>query len=231
MEFILEGFREALKLLYTFDREVYAIIGLSIILSFASTFFSAIIGVPLGIYLGIKHFKFKHAFTRWIYTMMSLPPVVIGLLVAIFISRSGPLGSLKLLFTPTAMVIAQMILITPIILGIVYNNARDRGSAIRQIALTLGANRLQTLQLLIKEMRITILIALVTGFGRAISEVGAVMIVGGNIKGHTRVMTTYIAMNNSMGNYGMAIAMGIVLLGISFIVNSVLYHYVMGDQQ
>ncbi len=231
MEFILEGFREALKLLYTFDREVYAIIGLSIILSFASTFFSAIIGVPLGIYLGIKPFKFKHAFTRWIYTMMSLPPVVIGLLVAIFISRSGPLGSLKLLFTPTAMVIAQMILITPIILGIVYNNARDRGSAIRQIALTLGANRLQTLQLLIKEMRITILIALVTGFGRAISEVGAVMIVGGNIKGHTRVMTTYIAMNNSMGNYGMAIAMGIVLLGISFIVNSVLYHYVMGDQQ
>jgi tungstate transport system permease protein len=231
MEFILEGFREALKLLYTFDREVYAIIGLSIVLSFASTFFSAIIGVPLGIYLGIKPFRFKHAFTRWIYTMMSLPPVVIGLLVAIFISRSGPLGSLKLLFTPTAMIVAQMILITPIILGIVYNNARERGSAIRQIALTLGANRLQTLELLIREMRIAILIALVTGFGRAISEVGAVMIVGGNIKGHTRVMTTFIAMNNSMGNYGMAIAMGIVLLGISFIVNSVLYQFVMGDQQ
>jgi len=122
-----------------------------------------------------------------------------------------------------------MILITPIILGITYNDAKQYGPAISQIGITLGASKFQTLKLLITEMRITLLIALVTGFGRAISEVGAVMIVGGNIKGHTRVMTTYIAMNNSMGNYAMAISMGIVLLLISFIVNTVLYRYVAGE--
>ena len=229
MELLREGLKEALLLLIRFDKEVYSIIGLSIGLSFTSTVFSAFIGIPLGLYLGVKPFKFKKAFTRTIYTMMSLPPVVIGLLVALFLSRSGPLGTLGLLFTPTAMVIAQMILITPIILGITYNDAKQHGPAISQIGITLGASKFQTLKLLITEMRITLLIALVTGFGRAISEVGAVMIVGGNIKGHTRVMTTYIAMNNSMGNYAMAISMGIVLLLISFIVNTVLYRYVAGE--
>ncbi|MDW7660834.1 MAG: ABC transporter permease [Bacillota bacterium] len=229
MDLLKEGLKEALLLLIRFDKEVYSIIGLSIGLSFTSTIFSAIIGIPLGLYLGVKPFKLKKAFTRTIYTMMSLPPVVIGLLVAIFLSRSGPLGTLGLLFTPTAMVIAQMILITPIILGITYNDAKQHGPAISQIGITLGASKYQTLKLLITEMRITLLIALVTGFGRAISEVGAVMIVGGNIKGHTRVMTTYIAMNNSMGNYAMAISMGIVLLLISFIVNTVLYRYVAGE--
>lgn len=229
MDLLKEGLKEALLLLLRFDREVYSIIGLSIGLSFTSTIFSAIIGIPMGLYLGIKPFRFKKTFTRTIYTMMSLPPVVIGLLVALFLSRSGPLGTLGLLFTPTAMVIAQMILITPIILGITYNDAKQHGPAISQIGITLGASKYQTLKLLITEMRITLLIALVTGFGRAISEVGAVMIVGGNIKGHTRVMTTYIAMNNSMGNYAMAISMGIVLLLISFIVNTVLYRYVAGE--
>lgn len=229
MALLMEGLKEALLLLLRFDREVYGIIGLSIGLSFTSTIFSAIIGIPLGLYLGIKPFRFKKTFTRTIYTMMSLPPVVIGLLVALFLSRSGPLGSLGLIFTPTAMVIAQMILITPIILGIVYNDAKQQGPAIKQIGMTLGAGRLQTLKLLITEMRITLLIALVTGFGRATSEVGAVMIVGGNIKGHTRVMTTYIAMNSSMGNYAVAISMGIVLLLISFMVNTILYHYVAGE--
>lgn len=229
MALLMEGLKEALMLLFRFDREVYGIIGLSIGLSFTSTIFSALIGIPLGLYLGIKSFRFKKTLTRTIYTMMSLPPVVIGLLVALFLSRSGPLGSLGLIFTPTAMVIAQMILITPIILGIVYNDAKQQGPAIKQIGMTLGAGRFQTLKLLITEMRITLLIALVTGFGRATSEVGAVMIVGGNIKGHTRVMTTYIAMNSSMGNYAVAISMGIVLLLISFMVNTILYHYVAGE--
>lgn len=229
MNFITEGFKEAIQLLLKLDKEVYKIIGLSIGLSLSSTFFSALIGIPLGIYLGIKKFRFKKVFTRFIYTAMSLPPVVVGLMVAICLSRSGPFGSWGLMFTPTAMVIAQVILVSPIIMGIVFNASKEKGMAIYNVGKTLGANKLQVLQLMVVEMRVTILIAIVTGFGRAISEVGAVMIVGGNIKDHTRVMTTFIAMNNSMGNYGMAIAMGIVLLLISFGVNTVLYHFTMGD--
>lgn len=160
---------------------------------------------------------------------MSLPPVVVGLVVAVLLSRKGPFGHYGLLFTPTAMIIAQTVLITPIIMGIIFNNAKDRGTAIEQICKTLGGNKWDTLILLIKEMRINVLIAVVTGLGRAISEVGAVMLVGGNIKGHTRVMTTFIAMNNGMGNYSTALAMGIVLLLISFLINSILYSYVIGD--
>ncbi len=229
MNFITEGFKEALLLLLKLDKEVYKIIGLSIGLSLSSTFFSALMGIPLGIYLGIKKFKYKKVFTRFIYTAMSLPPVVVGLTVAMCFSRSGPLGSWGLMFTPTAMVIAQVILVSPIITGIVFNASKEKGMAIYNVGKTLGAGKLQILQLMVVEMRVTILIAVVTGFGRAISEVGAVMIVGGNIKDHTRVMTTFIAMNNSMGNYGMAIAMGIVLLLISFGVNTILYHFTMGE--
>lgn len=225
MGIFVTGFKDAFSLLLGFDHEVYEIIVLSIAISVASTLCSAILGIPLGLILGIKNFKSKPILTRILYTLMSLPPVVIGLAVFLFISRSGPLGHLGLVFTPAAMVIAQTILITPIITGIVFNQAKDRGHAVMQIGQTLGSEKLDLLWLLIKELRITILIAIVTGFGRAISEVGAVMIVGGNIEGHTRVMTTYIAMNNSMGNYGTAIAMGIILLLISFIVNSVLYRH------
>lgn len=229
MGYIMDGLKEAFKLLLSFDREIYLIISLSIFVSFTSTMIASFIGTPIGLFLAIKKFRFKKVFTRFLYTFMSLPPVVVGLVVAVLISRRGPLGQFGLLFTPTAMIIAQTLLVTPIITGIIFNHAKEQGPEIRQICKTLGGNRWDTLILLIKEMRITILIAVVTGFGRAISEVGAVMLVGGNILGHTRVMTTFIAMNNSMGNYSMSIAMGIVLLIISFIVNSILYKYVVGD--
>ncbi|MBF4692910.1 ABC transporter permease [Fusibacter ferrireducens] len=229
MSFITEGFKEALALLLSFDREVYTIIGLSVGLSLTSTLLAAIMGIPFGLYFGLKTFRLKKVLTRLLYTAMSLPPVVVGLLVAILFSRKGPLGSFGLMFTPTAMIIAQVILVTPIIMGIIFNASKEKGRSIYNMGKTLGASRFQVLLLMIAEMRVTILIAIVTGFGRAVSEVGAVMIVGGNIKGHTRVMTTFIAMNNSMGNYGMAIAMGLVLLTISFIVNSILYHFTVGD--
>lgn len=229
MAYIMDGLKEALQLLITFDKEIYSIILLSIFVSLTSTLISSIIGTPLGLYFGIKKFKFKKLFTRFLYTSMSLPPVVVGLVVAVILSRKGPLGQYGLLFTPTAMIIAQTVLITPIIMGVIYNNAKERGVIIEQICKTLGGNKIDTLILLIKEMRINVLIAIVTGLGRAISEVGAVMLVGGNIKGHTRVMTTYIAMNNGMGNYSTAIAMGVVLLMISFVINSVLYKYVIGE--
>ncbi|HAS73092.1 MAG TPA: tungstate transporter permease [Clostridiales bacterium UBA8960] len=228
MNLFIESFKGAIKLLIGFDTEVYGIIFLSIGLSLTSTFLSSLVGIPLGLVLGIKDFKFKKSFTRLLYTLMSLPPVVIGLVVAMMLSRNGPFGPFELIFTPAAMVIAQTVLITPIITGIVFNQAKDNGQSVREIGLTLGANRIQLIWLLMRELKITLLIAIVSGFGRAVSEVGAVMIVGGNIKGHTRVMTTYIAMNNSMGNYNAAIAMGIVLLLIAFSVNSVLYRYMDG---
>jgi tungstate transport system permease protein len=230
MEHIINGFKEAINLLISFDQEICSIILLSIWVSFLATFLAALIGVPLGFFLGYKDFRFKGTVARIIYTLMGLPPVVVGLIVAIILSRKGPLGSLGLIFTPTAMIIAQIMLVTPIITGIIFNNSKERSPQIREICLTLGGKRWDLFWLFIKEMRHYILIALVSGFGRAISEVGAVMIVGGNIKGHTRVMTTFITMNNNMGNYATSIAMALVLLTISFICNSILYSKIDGDR-
>ncbi|PAB59877.1 ABC transporter permease [Anaeromicrobium sediminis] len=224
MSYILDGFKEAINLLLSLNTEIYSIILLSIYVSISSTIISALIGIPAGFYMGLKNFRFKKTITRIIYTCMSLPPVVVGLLVAILISRRGPLGEYELLFTSTAMISAQTLLVTPIIIGIVFNSTKERGPAILEVCKTLGGTPLDTLILLFREMKKTILVSIVTGFGRAISEVGAVMIVGGNIKNHTRVMTSFIAMNNSMGNYSMSIAMGLVLLSISFFTNSILYN-------
>ena len=220
-----EVFKEAIRLLASFDKEIYEIVLLSMVVSFSSTFFSTILAVPLGILLGNIEFPFKRVVVRILYTTMSLPPVIVGLVVFLVLSRKGPLGHLDLNFTPSAMVIAQTILIVPIIMGIVYNRTKEDGRNINDIGKTLGANCFQRGILTIKELRIPIFIAIVTGYGRAVSEVGAIMIVGGNIKGHTRVMTTSIAMLKNMGNYSMAIAIGIVLLTISFIVNGILYHF------
>lgn len=220
---IIDGIKNAIDLLLSFDKEIYSIIGLSLYVSLTSTLISGTIAVPTGIMLGIKSFPGKKAVVRVLYTMMSLPPVIVGLVVYLFVSRNGPLGDLRIVYTPTAIIVAQVFLVTPIITGTVYNGARERGEDIQDLAYTLGANRVQALILLIRELRINIFSAIVTGYGRAISEVGAVMVVGGNIKGHTRVMTTVIAMLKNMGQYGMAIAIGIILLLISFVINSVLY--------
>ncbi|WBW99744.1 ABC transporter permease [Oceanirhabdus sp. W0125-5] len=213
----------------SFDGETYKIIVLSIYVSFLSTIISSLIAVPIGLAFATKEFKLKKLSTRILYTLMGIPPVVVGLIVSLFLARKGPLGELQLMFTPTAMIIAQTILVTPIIAGIIFNNFKEKAVEIINVSKTLGANRFHVFILLIREMRVYVLIALVTGFGRAISEVGAVMIVGGNIKGHTRVMTSFIAMNNSMGNYSQSIAMGVVLLTLSFITNSILYMFGMEE--
>lgn len=223
MLFIVEGVKSAFKLLLSFDKEIYSIIGLSMYVSLTSTLISSLIAVPIGVLLGIKSFSGKKVVIRILYTMMSLPPVIVGLVVYLFISRNGPLGGLGIVYTPTAMIVAQIFLVTPIITGTVYNAGREKGEEIQNLAYTLGANKRQSLILLIKELRINIFSSIVTGYGRAISEVGAVMIVGGNIKRHTRVMTTTIAMLKNMGDYEMAIAIGMILLLISFTINSILY--------
>jgi len=226
---IIKGLQGALELLLSFDKEVYGIIVLSLYVSLTSSFISTLLAVPMGIALGLRDFPLKKIVIRILYTFMSLPPVIVGLVVFLIISRKGPLGFLQINFTPAAMIIAQTCLLIPIITGIVYNGTKEKGETIKMLGRTLGASKRQTMILLIKELRVNIFTAIVTGYGRAVSEVGAVMIVGGNIKGHTRVMTTTIAMLQSMGQYDMAIAIGIVLLLLSFIINSILYHYQQGD--
>lgn len=229
MDYILNGILQAFRLLISLDKEVYKIVFLSVFVSFSSTVISSLINIPIGIYLGIKDFKGKKFFSRIVYTFMSIPSVIVGLVIAIILSRRGPLGFLDLMYSPTAMIIAQTALVSPLILGLTYNLSKIRGKEIEKIAKTLGASKLDTLVLIIKELKIDILMNIVTGFSRAISEVGAVMIVGGNIKGYTRVITTSISMLNSMGDYPMAIALGIVLLIISFGINSIIYSYSMED--
>ena len=229
MDYILQGFSQAFKLLTSFDAEVFKIITLSLIVSTSATVLASVIFIPLGVYLGIKKFKGKKIFSRMIYTLMSIPSVIVGLVVALLLSRRGPLGYLDLLFTPKAMIIAQTLLVIPLILGLTYNLAKNRGVKIDKVAFTLGGNKLDSIFLIVRELKVDILVNIATSFSRAISEVGAVMIVGGNIKGHTRVITTSISMMNSMGDYPTAIALGIILLIISFGIHSVIYSYSQED--
>lgn len=225
MNYILEGFKEAFVLLASMDREIYQIIGLSLFVSTFATVFASVVFVPIGVYLGIKKFPYKKMLSRLIYTSMSVPTVIIGLVVALILSRRGPFGSLKLLYTPKAMIIAQIVLVVPLILGLTYSLAKNRGPIIQATAQTLGGGTIDTVVLIIRELRVDIMVNVATAFSRAISEVGAVMIVGGNIKGQTRVMTTTISMMNSMGDYPTAIALGTILLLISFVIHSIIYSY------
>lgn len=224
MHELARGLKEAVSMLLAFDPEIYEIVGLSLQVSLSSVVIATVFGVPLGVLLGLYDFPGKRIVIRLIYTLMSLPPVIAGLVVFLFIMRKGPLGFLGLSFTPAAMVIAQICLVTPIIIGLTYNIVKEKAFKVKRLAYTLGAGKIESMKLLLYEMRVGILAAVVTGTGRAISEVGAVMLVGGNIVGKTRVMTTYIAQLQRMGNYDRAIAVGIVLLLIAFTINAVLYH-------
>ena len=225
MDVISAGIAQAFRLILSGDPEIVGIIGLSLFVSFSSVIISTCLGMPAGILLGTHSFRGKGVLLRIIYTFMSLPPVIAGLTVFLILMRRGPLGHLQLNYTPTAMIIAQICLVTPIIIGLTYNLVRDKAPVVNRLGITLGAGRLEIMFLMIREMRIGLTAAVVSGFGRAISEVGAVMIVGGNIKGKTRVMTTYITELKSMGDYSRAIAIGIVLLIIAFSINAILYNF------
>jgi tungstate transport system permease protein len=219
MESIIQGFQGALSLIFSGDREVYSIIGLSLSVSFVSVVISMVISLPMGIAIGMKEFPLRKAVVMVINTLMGLPPVIAGLFVYLLLSRSGPLGYLGILHSPKAMIIAQVLLIIPIITGITMAAIKDRGRLIKNTAYTLGAGKIQMLWTLIREFRTSIGSSLIAGYGRAISEVGAVMLVGGNIKGYTRVMTTAIVLETNMGNFDQAIAIGIVLLALFFVIN------------
>lgn len=223
MDYFVEAFNKALTLMLSFDPELYGIIFLSIKISVIATLISTITGLPLGSIIGLGRFRGRTVLINLTNTFMGMPPVVIGLVVYILLSNQiGLLGPLRLLFTPIAMVIAQVLLATPIVVGLTIVAVQGIDPLIKKTAISLGANRFQLTWLIIKEARYAIGAAVITAFGRLTAEVGAVMMVGGNIRFQTRVMTTAIALHKGMGEFQMALALGIILLLISFLINSAL---------
>lgn len=201
--------------------EILEIVKMSLTVSGSATIISALIGIPLGAWIGLSDFPGRKLLLRTIYTLMALPPVLAGLLVYLLLSRSGPLGVWELLFTPMAMIIAQCLLVAPIIAGLVAAAIAGKEGIIFDHALSLGASRMQAMWTIIKETRSSMIAAVLTGFGRAFAEVGAVMLVGGNIRHMTRVLTTSIVMETRQGNFAMGVTLGIILLIISFAVSSI----------
>lgn len=217
----MELIKEVLNLLFGENNELRQIIGVTLRMSFTSTTIAVCVGIPLGSFIGMTSFKGKKFVMRFIYTFMALPPVVAGLFVFFLLSRSGPLGQYKLLYSVTAMVVAQVMLITPVAIGLSANIVGASTPLIRDTAIGLGLSKGRTLLYTLYENRKPLFAVFFTGFGRAISEVGAAQLVGGNIQYKTRVMTTAIVLETNKGNFAMAVAMGIVLLIIAFIINSI----------
>ncbi len=223
MDSIIESFSKALSLILNLDRELREIIFLSIEVSGTALIAATIIGLPVSALLGFKRFPLRGAIISMLNTFMGLPPVAVGLFIYLLLSRSGPLGFLALLYTPTAMIIAQTILAFPIVASLSHSAIVSVDPIIRQASMTLGATPLQISLAIIREARYGIISAVIAGLGRVMAEVGAILIVGGNIAGFTRVMTTTIAMETDKGNFELALALGIILLTISLLINLALY--------
>ena len=206
-------------MLFTGDVEIWEIVTLSIRVSGFSTLLAALLALPLGSFLGIRNFRGKKPLTNLINTFMGFPPVVMGLIIFLLLSNSGPFGNAQLLYTPTAMIIAQVALGFPIILGTTKAAIESVDPAVKETVTSLGATEGQLWWELIKEAKKPIIAGILVSFGQAISEVGAVMVVGGNIRWNTRTFTTAIVLETRMGEFGMAIALGLLLILIAFIIN------------
>lgn len=222
MNDIINGLIQALALLISGDGETYSIIELSLRVSGLALLFSTLAGIPLGALLGLHPFPGRGLATVLVYTGMGFPPVVIGLFVYLLLSRSGPLGFLSWLFTPSAMVLAQTIISLPLVAGFTMSAVMGVDPALRNQVHALGATPLQTTLAILWEARIGVFISVIAGFGGIISEVGAVMLVGGNIAGSTRVLTTSIVLETRKGAFDVALALAFVLLGIQFVINMVM---------
>ncbi len=209
----------AATLIAELDRDFVGIVGLSLRVSLTAVLFACALGFPLGAVLALSRFPGRGAVVAGLNALMGLPPVVVGLVVFLLLSRSGPFGVLGLLFTPTAMIIAQTILVTPIIAALTRQTVEDLWAEYGEHLHSLGATRADTISTLLWDGRFSLTTTALAGFGRAIAEVGAVMIVGGNIDSVTRVMTTAIALETSKGNLEMALGLGIVLLVLALAVN------------
>ena len=224
MDLILEGILKAFHLLITLDPEVMGITLLSLQVSGTATLISLLIGISIGTMVALTEFPGRRFVVGLINTGMGLPPVVVGLFVTIFLWRNGPLGFLGVLYTPTAMIIAQGIIATPIVMGITLAAIQALPKNLRLQILSLGATRFQMVWILVKEARLPLLAGVMAGFGGVISEVGASIMVGGNIKGYSRVLTTATVMETSRGNFDIAIALGVILLLLAYLINLVLTH-------
>jgi len=220
MNDISDAFQAALHLLVSFDAGLMEIVGLSLRVSFSAVALAALIGLPLGAALALFKFPGRGSLIVMLNALMGLPPVVVGLIVYLILSRAGPLGVLGLLFTPTAMIIAQAILVTPIIAALTRQVVADLWVEYAEQMKSLGAGPFRAIPALLYDARFTLVTAVLAGFGRASAEVGAVMIVGGNIDHVTRVMTTAIALEVSKGDLALALGLGIVLITLSLTINA-----------
>jgi len=223
MSEVFEGLFEAWKLIIGFDEDLLEIIGLSLRVTLTAVLIASLIGLPLGAWLVVNRFRFRRYVIAVLNALMGLPPVVVGLFVYMMLSRSGPFGVFGLLFTPTAMIIAQVLIITPLIASIAHQTIRDLWAQYHDLLISLNTTRWQRIKALLWDGRRALLTALLAGFGRAIGEVGAIMIVGGNIDHSTRVLTTAIALETGKGNFAFAMGLGIVLIGLAVAVNMMIH--------
>jgi tungstate transport system permease protein len=219
VDLVVAGVLEALHLLASGDAEVYAILWLSLQVSGAATLISLALGVPAGAALALLRFPGRTLVVSLVNAGMGLPPVVVGLFVSLLLWRSGPLGAWEVLYTPTAIVLAQAIIATPIVLGITLAAVQNVPEKFRLQLVALGASRAQMVAVVLREARLPMLVAVMAGFGGVISEIGASMMVGGNIKGQTRTLTTAMALETGKGNFEIAIALSLLLLVLVFGVN------------
>jgi len=220
---IIEGFRKALFLILNLDPELLKIIFLSLKVSGLALVISTAVGLSLSTLLSFKKIPLRGMIISLMNTFMGLPPVVVGLFVYLILSRSGPLGFMGLLYTPSAMVTAQTILAFPIVASLCHSAIISVDPIIKQSSMTLGATPLQMTVTIMREARYGIMSGIIAALGRVMAEVGAILIVGGNIAGYTRVMTTTIALETDKGNFELALALGIILLTLSLIINIILY--------
>lgn len=220
MQGFAQEFNSALRLILNGDADLWAIVLLSLRVSLSAVLIGALIGLPLGAVLAVGRFPGRRALVVLVNALMGLPPVVVGLLVYLMLSRSGPLAVLELLYTPTAMIMAQVVLVTPIIAALTRQAVETLDQEYAEQLRSLGVSRLGAVPTLLWDGRVALLTALLAGFGRAIAEVGAVIIVGGNINHATRLMTTTIALETSKGNLALALALGTILIGLAIAVTA-----------
>jgi tungstate transport system permease protein len=216
---LIRGLEQAVHLILAGDAALAEIVALTLRVSGFALIISTLLGVPVGVALGLSRTRLHGCITSLLYTGMGLPPVVVGLFVYLMLSRSGPFGPLGWLFTPKAMIVAQVLIAFPLVAGLTMTAVRSVDPALRLQVRSLGATRIQEAWAILLEARIGLIAAIVAAFGGIISEVGAVMLVGGNVEGKTRVLTTSIVLNTRTGEFIMALALGIILLALAFIAN------------
>ena len=219
MNEIWAGIQEAFRLIIILDSDLIEITVRSLKVSLTALVVASALALPFGTWLAIRRFRYRRVSIAALNALMGLPPVVVGLIVYLLLSRSGPFGVMGLLFTPTAMIIAQVIIITPLIASITHQAMRELWSEYHDLLISLNTTKIQRIVALIVDGRRTLMTAALAGFGRAIGEVGAIMIVGGNIDHATRVLTTAIALETGKGDFALALGLGFVLIGLTLLVN------------